>query len=37
MVPDSDADPDPANFVTNLEDANKKIFLFKKVFVLITF
>jgi hypothetical protein len=32
MVPDPASDPDPAIFVTDLQDGNKK-----KVFVLITF
>jgi hypothetical protein len=33
---DWDADPDPAIFVIDLQDANKKLIL-KKVFLLITF
>jgi hypothetical protein len=34
---DPDADPDPAIFDIELQDANKKLFLFEKVFLLITF
>jgi hypothetical protein len=34
MDPDPDADPDPAIFVIDLQDANKKIIFFKKVFLL---
>ncbi len=30
-------DPDPAIFVIDLQDANKKLIFFKKVFLLITF
>jgi hypothetical protein len=32
-----DSDPDPAIFVTDLPDANKKLLIKKKVFLLITF
>jgi hypothetical protein len=35
MDPDPDADPVPAVFVIDLQDANKKLIL-KKVFLLIT-
>jgi hypothetical protein len=37
MDPDPDLDLDPAIFVINLQDANKKINLKKRVFLLITF
>jgi hypothetical protein len=33
---DPDADPDPAIFVINLQEANKKI-IFKNIVLLITF
>jgi len=33
---DPDSDPDPANFVNDLKDANKKPIFEKKVFLLIT-
>jgi hypothetical protein len=33
---DPDSDPDPAIFVVDLQDANKKL-TYKKVFLLITF
>jgi hypothetical protein len=36
MYPDPDADPDPAIFAIDLQDANKKTNL-KKRFLLITF
>jgi hypothetical protein len=36
MNPDPDADPDPAIFVIDLQDANKKI-IQKNVLLLITF
>jgi hypothetical protein len=36
LTMDPDADPDPAIFVIDLQDANKKL-IFKKVFLLITF
>jgi hypothetical protein len=36
MDPDSDADPEPAIFVTDLQDANKKL-IFLKVFCLLLF
>jgi hypothetical protein len=29
---DPDADPDPANFIIDLQDANKKLQYFKKKF-----
>jgi hypothetical protein len=35
MVPD--ADPDPAIFVSDLQDVNKIFFFFLKVFLLFTF
>jgi hypothetical protein len=36
MDPHPDADPDPAIFVNNIQDVNKKIFLFE-VFCLLLF
>jgi hypothetical protein len=32
MDPDPDSDPDPAIFVIDLQDANKKLIFFKKFF-----
>jgi hypothetical protein len=37
MYPDLDADPDPAIFVIDLPDANKKITLFENFFCLLLF
>jgi hypothetical protein len=37
MDPDPVADPDPAFFVIDLQDANKKVRVTKKKFLLITF
>jgi hypothetical protein len=34
--PDPDADPDPSIFITDLQDANKKL-IFLKVFLYITY
>jgi hypothetical protein len=34
--PDPDADPDPSIFITDLQDANKKLIFFK-VFLYITY
>jgi hypothetical protein len=34
---DPDADPDPAVFVIDLQDANKKLILFKEFFCLLLF
>jgi hypothetical protein len=31
MDPDLDSDPDPAIFVTDLQDANKKLIFVKKI------
>jgi hypothetical protein len=36
MDPDLDSDPDPAIFVTGIQDANKKLILIKS-FLLFTF
>jgi hypothetical protein len=35
MDPDPDADPDPAIFLTDLQDANKKLIFYLKVFCLL--
>jgi hypothetical protein len=35
--PDTDADPDPSIFIIDLQDANKKLMFFLKVFLHITF
>jgi hypothetical protein len=35
--PNPDSDPDPALFVTDLQDANKKLIFIKKVFLLLLF
>jgi hypothetical protein len=37
MDPDPDADPDPALFVIDLQDANKKLIFCKKLFCLLLF
>jgi hypothetical protein len=37
MDPDPDLDPDPAIFVINLQDANKKINKYKKFFCFFVF
>jgi hypothetical protein len=37
MDPDPDADPDPAIFVTDLQDANKKLIFSAKFFCLLLF
>jgi hypothetical protein len=34
---DPDADPDPAIFIIDLQDANKKLIFFKKFFCLLMF
>jgi hypothetical protein len=37
MVSDPDSDPNPAIFVIDLKDANKKLIFKQKVFLLITY
>jgi hypothetical protein len=37
MDPDPDADPDPAIFAIDFQEANKKLFFFIKVFCLLLF
>jgi hypothetical protein len=37
MDPNSDLDPDPAIFVIDLQDANKKLIFFKQFFCLLLF
>ncbi len=37
MDPDPVADPDPALFIIDLQDANKKLMFFKKFFCILHF